>query len=52
MDPNWVPKKSKQNTEIADLKNFSSKILIFEVFEVKVRHTIHYAFDNEAKNKT
>jgi len=26
-------------------------ILIFEVFENKVRRRIHYIFDNEAENK-
>jgi len=25
--------------------------MIFEVFEKKVRHRIHYIFDNEAENK-
>jgi len=25
--------------------------LIFEVFEKKVRHRIHYCFDNEAESK-
>jgi len=30
-------------------KNFSSSILMFEVFDK--RHRIHYIFDNEAENK-
>jgi len=33
------------------LKNFSSYILIFSVFEKKVRHRIHHIFDIEAENK-
>jgi len=33
------------------MKNFSSSIMIFEVFEEKVRHGKHI-FDNEVENKT
>jgi len=37
--------------KLLPLKNFTSSILIFEVFERNVRHRIHYISDNEAENK-
>jgi len=42
--------KNHSNILKLQFQNFSSQILIFEVFEKKVRHKTHYVFENEAEN--
>jgi len=37
--------------KLPQFENFNSLILLFEVFDKKVRHRIHNIFDNEAENK-
>jgi len=37
--------------KVLHVKKIGSFILIFEVFKIKVKHKIHYIFDNEAENK-